>query len=140
MTYNGIITKKLMYLREQLVELRSWEVGVFAEFAKQTVLQRACERELQMCVEAVIDVCERILAIASRPPAETSVGTLEKVSELGLIKNPADYADMVRFRNFIVHRYELVDPEIIYDIVKNKLETFDQFIEEIELNTAEAEA
>ena len=39
---------------------------------------------------------------------------------------------MVRFRNLIVHQYEEVDPEIVFDIAKNKLESFRQFRDEID--------
>jgi uncharacterized protein YutE (UPF0331/DUF86 family) len=38
---------------------------------------------------------------------------------------------MIRFRNFIVHRYEKIDPEIIYQIVTNKLYLFTEFVDQI---------
>lgn len=38
---------------------------------------------------------------------------------------------MIRFRNFIVHRYEKIDQEIVFDILQNKLNLFEQFIDEI---------
>jgi len=38
---------------------------------------------------------------------------------------------MIRFRNFIVHRYEKVDVEIVYSIIKNKLNLFEKFVGEI---------
>jgi uncharacterized protein YutE (UPF0331/DUF86 family) len=53
----------------------------------------------------------------------------------GVIENKLrirpEYAEMVRFRNFIVHRYEKIDLEIIYGILKNKIFLFRFFIEEI---------
>jgi len=36
-----------------------------------------------------------------------------------------------KFRNFIVHRYERIDLEIIYSILRNKLHLFRHFIAEI---------
>jgi uncharacterized protein YutE (UPF0331/DUF86 family) len=40
-------------------------------------------------------------------------------------------AELVRFRNFIVHRYEQIDPQIVYGLAKNKLSRFRDFTDEI---------
>lgn len=39
---------------------------------------------------------------------------------------------MIQFRNFIVHRYESIENEILLDIVKNHLDDFARFVQEIE--------
>ena len=38
---------------------------------------------------------------------------------------------MVQFRNFIVHRYENIDVEILADIVNQRLGDFDGFRDEV---------
>ena len=38
---------------------------------------------------------------------------------------------MVRFRNFIVHRYERIDVEILAAVVNRQLPDFEQFRDEI---------
>jgi uncharacterized protein YutE (UPF0331/DUF86 family) len=81
----------------------------------------------------MIDISERILALNKLTPANTSVENIQKLEKLGVIQSANDYADMIRFRNFIVHRYEKVDTEIVYSIIKNKLSLFDKFVEEIRL-------
>ena len=40
------------------------------------------------------------------------------------------YRQMVQFRNFIVHRYENVDVQILVDIVNHRLAEFERFREE----------
>ncbi len=136
MATNGILTRKLAYLQEQLSVLRSWRLGSLQEYSDNQMLQRAVERQLQVCVETVIDICERVLAARKIPPADTSAGNLRKIAEIGLIQNADIYTDMVRFRNFIVHRYETVEPEIVYAIVTRELDILDRFLDEI---TAAAE-
>lgn len=54
-----------------------------------------------------------------------------KLLELGILASRPEYEEMVKFRNFIVHRYERIDLEIIYNILKNKLSLFREFISEI---------
>jgi len=53
------------------------------------------------------------------------------VKKLNILRPLKEYNDMVKFRNFIVHRYEKIDIEIVYSILKNKLSLFDSFINDI---------
>ena len=55
----------------------------------------------------------------------------QKLQELKIIQPLPDYLEMVKFRNFIVHRYERIDLEIVYAILKNKLPLFESFISDI---------
>ena len=48
------------------------------------------------------------------------------------------YAEMVRFRNFIVHRYEQIEPDIVYGLARHKLDRFRDFIDEIRKACADA--
>lgn len=79
----------------------------------------------------MIDISERILALNEIEPANTSAENMKKLEQIGVIRSFDDYANMVRFRNFIVHRYEKIDIEIIYAILKNNLHLFTQFVNEI---------
>jgi uncharacterized protein YutE (UPF0331/DUF86 family) len=39
---------------------------------------------------------------------------------------------MIKFRNLIVHQYEEIDPEIVFNIAKNQLDSFRTFRDEID--------
>ncbi len=132
MKYNGIIAKKLSYLKDQLAELRSWELGTVEDFTYDFMKRRAVERMLQVCVEAMIDICEHLLAVQDIAPGETSVENLHKVAELGFIEEPTRFESIVRFRNLVVHMYESVDPAMLHDIVQNRLGDIDTFVTQIE--------
>jgi uncharacterized protein YutE (UPF0331/DUF86 family) len=92
---------------------------------------RAVERALQVAVEAMIDIAERILALKKIPPQKSSSGSMKKLQELHILKDALNYEEMIRFRNFIVHRYDKIDLEIVYKIVSKMLPRFNQFVEEI---------
>ena len=121
MKYNGIIEAKLRTIEDKLSEIESWQIVSYNQLQINSMLRNATERALQVAIEAIIDICEHILAIEGIPAPETSANVIKKVIELG----------MVRFRNFIVHRYEKIDLEIIYAIVTKKLPVFRNFIHEI---------
>ena len=133
MKYNGIIEAKLRIIEEKLGEIESWQINSFQAFSTSSLLQNAVERALQVMIEMVIDTGERILALEKEPPASSAASIIYRLQELGVITEDTDYIEMVKFRNFIVHRYEKIDLEIVYAILKNKLPVFRKFIDEVRL-------
>lgn len=105
MPINGVVESKLRFLEQTLADLESWPLGTQGEFAHNSMLRRAVERALQLAIESMIDVAERILAARRLPPADTAGQNLHRLKEIGVLKDAERYAEMVRFRNFIVHRY-----------------------------------
>jgi uncharacterized protein YutE (UPF0331/DUF86 family) len=131
MKFNGIIERKLRVIEENISDIKSWNILSLQQLKESSLLQKATERALQISIEVMIDVSERILALNEIEPANTSAENMKKLEQIGIIRSFDDYANMVRFRNFIVHRYEKVDIEIIYSIIKNNLYLFTQFVDEI---------
>ncbi len=131
MKYNGIVERKLLIIEENIRLIENWDISSFDKFNKDAMLQRAVERALQVAIEAMIDAGERVLSLEKQSPPATSADVIYNLQELGIItKNPA-YISMIKFRNFIVHMYEKIDLEIIYNIVKKEIPSFRQFIHEI---------
>jgi uncharacterized protein YutE (UPF0331/DUF86 family) len=131
MKYNGIIEHKLRVIEENVENIKSWGVDSFEKLKESTLLQNAVERALQVAIEAMIDVAERILAVNKIPPRNSAAKSMFKLQELNILVNASKYEEMVRFRNFIVHRYENIDLKIIYNIVNKMLPLFHQFVDEI---------
>jgi len=133
MKYNGVIQRKFTLLDKHLLELQKYLKDVsFTTFESDWSLRCMAERSLQVMVEIVIDIAERIIAIENAGPAATSIEALEKLEKLRVIKSAQSYADMIKFRNLIVHQYEEIDPEIVFNIAKNKLDSFRMFRDEID--------
>lgn len=131
MKYNGIIESKLRIIEENTGIIKNWKIRSLRELQENPMLHLAVERALQIAIEAMIDVAERIVAMNKIPPQDSSASNLKKLHELNIIRNATDYSEMIRFRNFIVHRYEKIDLEIIFNIITNKLDLFIQFVDEI---------
>ena len=139
MTINGIIEKKLRLLEQKLSEIDDWQITSYDEFRQSSLKTNAVERALTVCVEIMIDISERILAIKKIPPKDTSVENFKELERLKIIQSFEAYADMIRFRNFIVQRYETIDTQILFTIVTKKLQNFRSFADEIR-NTATVNA
>ena len=133
MKYNGIIERKLAILNDQLLHLRQELEDVsYERFCQSWAMQRMAERSLQVMIEVVIDVAERVIAWHNAGPTSGAADAIEKLAVLGVLHSAAPYLPMVRFRNFIVHRYEYVSPDILYATATKHLETFVQFRQELE--------
>lgn len=131
MKYNGIIENKLRVIEERLNDIRNWDILSFQQFSQSSLLMSAVERALQVAVEVMIDITERILALEKIAPLDSAADNIRQLQEMRILRPNAEYANMVKFRNLIVHRYERIDPEIVYSIIKNKLSLFEAFIEDI---------
>ncbi len=128
---NGLLLKKLQIIEQVLEELRSLGHLNVTDLEKDWRTQRAVERNLQIAVEGMIDICQRVLSLKGLTPATTGSEAIRRCVELGALSSEEPYRRMVQFRNFIVHRYEHIDPAILVDIVNRRLDDFQRFILEI---------
>lgn len=128
---NGVIAQKLGSLDQVLSELKSLGQVSSGDLNEDWRTRRAVERDLQVLVEIVIDVCQRLISLAGQTPVNTGGEAIERCVQLGALSRYEAYDNMVRFRNFIVHRYERVDVEILANMVNCYLADFEKFRDEI---------
>jgi uncharacterized protein YutE (UPF0331/DUF86 family) len=128
---NGILYTKLQTIDEILLELRSLGQVTEEQLRQDWRIRKAIERNLQILTEIVIDVCQRMLALADQTPATTGVEAVQRCVELHALSSVEPYRKMVQFRNFIVHRYDHIDVNILVDIVNHRLKDFEAFRQEI---------
>ncbi len=133
MKYNGIVQRKLALLDQHRQRLEQYLAGVTLEdFAQDWSKRWMAERALQLMVEIVIDVAERIVALENAGPCATAVELIDTLVRLDVLKSAEPYRGMVRFRNLIVHRYESIDPAVVFDICSHHLGGFVTFRDEID--------
>ncbi len=132
MKYNGVITRKLDLIAQRVSKLRSRVPLSSLELENDFFLRSGIERTLQVCVEAMIDIANRIIYLEGRPPSTESFGSLTQLQDMKILENAAFYRNMVNFRNLIVHRYEQIEADILVMIVNRHLDDFDRFIREIQ--------
>lgn len=94
-------------------------------------LKHGIERSLQICVEVVVDVAQRILSIEGRQPAPTAFDALSGLEAMDVIASAERYRAMIQFRNFVVHRYERVDSSVLISILDSHLDDLAMFRDEV---------
>jgi len=140
--WNGIVQRKLALMDQHLVRLEGHLKNVTREkFVEDWALRSISERTIQVCAEIMIDVSERIISLAGGGPTATAAEAIERLVQMEILKNAEPYRSIVRMRNLIVHGYDIVDPEILFDAATRRLGDFRLFRDEIDLaNSKAAEA
>ena len=95
--------------------------------------KRACERLLHISIECVLDICSILASELKLGLPSTREDLFEKLESSHIISSKMmnTLRKMKSFRNIIVHRYGIVDDELVYKILKDYLGDFANFKKEI---------
>ncbi len=128
-----LIEKKLRRIEKLLRELMSVEVGTIDEFKEQIVTKRFIERNIELAIEQMIDICKHFVGGMDLNEPETYSECFDILAKEGIVSehNLDIFKSMVRFRNLLIHAYDGVDDAITYGIYKKRLSDFRVFISEI---------
>jgi len=129
--YNGVILKKFAVMDDEIARLRGLGEVTEARLDGEHFLKHGIERSLQICVEVIVDVAQRILSLEGRAPAPTAFDALNGLEAMGIISSAEAYRAMIQFRNFVVHRYERVDSSVLVTILKRHLDDLCAFRDEV---------
>ncbi|MBM3119826.1 MAG: DUF86 domain-containing protein [Chloroflexi bacterium] len=123
---------KIDQLERYLKELREILPADFTGYQK-IEKRRACERLLQVSIEAVIDICHLLVAGLRLGIAAEEDDLFEKLKEAGIIslKTTEVLKEMKGFRNILVHEYARIDDKIVYEIARTRLADFEAFKQQI---------
>jgi len=128
-----LIEKKLRRIEDFLRELRSVQVGSFDEFKANTVVKRFVERNIELSVEQMVDVCKHFVARLDLKEPETYAECFAHLARAGVIPENVvpTFQSMIRFRNMLIHIYDNVDDKVTFDIYTGRLEDFTLFVRTI---------
>lgn len=131
MHQNSVVQRKLESFDTTLDHLRRYLPVNYQAFSEDWGLQKIVERALQILVEIMIDISQRIISLKGDVPPRASTEAILKLKEYGIIQDEAVYVKMLRFRNYLVHNYDALDTAILYDIITKRLNDFERFKREI---------
>ena len=126
------VLAKLDELDGYLGELRSIVPDSLEEYLK-VEKRRACERLVQVSVEALIVVCALLVTgLRLGLPGEED-DLFEKLAARGVVSCPM--ADTLRrmkgLRNVLVHEYGRVNDALVFETVRTRLDDFSAFKREV---------
>lgn len=127
------LRQKIHFIRHELKKLEEIKQLTYEKFVKEPLFFDASLRMLQVAIEAMIDICSHIVAReAFGIPKNYRDGfktlTDHKMLEAEMLDT---YIKMTKFRNRIVHIYDKVKTEEVYEIIQEHLPDFERFIASI---------
>lgn len=128
---NEVIQNKLARMEEYLTKLQEITPGEFKEYEKDWKGQMIAERGLQILIEIISDVANRLIAINNWGPITSSSDAIRLLALKKVISSEEPYLKIIRFRNFIVHDYDRVDHAIVYSILTKNLHDIRRFRDEV---------
>lgn len=90
MKKNGILVRKLAEMEETLRRLQGYLPSTYEEFAKDWGRQKIVERALQILVEAMIDIGERLLRSPGGFPLRLQLRSWSGLKGSGWFRMPVD--------------------------------------------------
>ncbi len=126
------VLAKLDELDTHLVELRSIAPARVEQYMA-VEKRRACERLLQISIEAVIDTCALLVTgLRLGLPAEED-DLFERLGARGVVSRDigGTLRRMKGLRNLLVHEYGRIDDRLVFQTVRERLGDFDAFKKEV---------
>jgi uncharacterized protein YutE (UPF0331/DUF86 family) len=125
-----LLASRISKIRVELRHLDRLKGMSVQDFLASMVEQHATERELQIVIEACLDIAHHIISREGlrRPTDYRDVFTV--LRETGTVE-PAlaqRLEQMASFRNRLVHGYLQIDPRQIYEIARNELGDVESFL------------
>ena len=127
------INHKIVFIENNLAKLQELSKLDENEFKSDFRNIESSKHLLQVSVECMIDICEHIVAKKRLGTPDTAAECIRMVFSSGYVsnKNAETYITMTKFRNRIVHLYNDLDENEIYQILRNNLSDFSLFIKDI---------
>jgi uncharacterized protein YutE (UPF0331/DUF86 family) len=109
-----LIEKKLRRIEEFLRELGQVEITSLENFRSGIVTKRFVERNIELAIEQMIDICRHLVSGLDLNEPETYADCLDVIAQEGVLssENLDTFKAMVRFRNMLIHIYDGVDDTI----------------------------
>lgn len=130
------ISSKIAFIRKQVTSIKS----LLAVKSKEEILSdlwliNGLKYSLQTAVEAMIDMAYHISAKKYDHAPSEARDALRVLAEGGLIsqKDLPIYGAMIGFRNRVVHGYQEVSAERVYEIAHNELGDFEKYIRQVSI-------
>lgn len=133
MVDKSIISEKMSHINRCMERLQEKRVISKEEFLKDIDTQDIVLHNLQLSIQGCIDIASHIISDEGWSFPATMGGLFDILKEKNVIseKNADILKKMVNFRNIIIHEYDEIDLEKVYDIFKNRLSDITAYLKEI---------
>jgi len=128
-----IIDSRLEKIRANLVDLKTMAKLTAKDFLSDSIKISAAERNLQISIEAMLDIGNHIIAEKGFEQPTEYRDIFLVLGKRGVFSGSftEKLVEMAGLRNRLVHVYMDIDPKQIYEFLTRDLGDFDAFVKQI---------
>ncbi len=130
---DDIIINKTETIKRCLDRIREEYLGFEDEFYKNYTKQDSIILNIERMAQASIDIASHIVRVKKLGVPQSTRETFDFLLDKELIsqKTHKNMSAMVSFRNIAVHDYQTLNLEIVVSVLKNHLDDFKIYIDEV---------
>jgi uncharacterized protein YutE (UPF0331/DUF86 family) len=124
---------RLDLILDYLQELQPLTMLNLDEFLIDNYKKRGAERLLEITIQAALDINNHLLKEHFRVAKQTNSDGFIEMGQLGAL-TPALSQEINQsgsFRNRLAHRYDQVDPELVFQFIPKSISQFSQYVEQV---------
>ncbi len=124
-----LVLRKIAELEQYLIQIREFSDISISEYSNDWKIQRIAERTLQIMIETCLDIAAHIISDEKYRTPENYADMFRILGENKILSRSLliSLEKMAKFRNYVVHHYDKIDPDIVVSILHKNLEDFEKF-------------
>ncbi len=128
-----LLSRKISRLRSYTEALKSAEDIDWEKYKSDLRAKAFVERYLHLAIEEVIDIANHLISFFKWREPTGYRDLFQILKEHGIMseKDLPTFQNMASFRNMLVHRYEIIDEELVFGLFKKRLDDFELFIKRV---------
>lgn len=129
MVDKSIIGRKLSLTEEHLRRIKGLPTLTIEDFKKNTTVQDVLLFNLTQAIQNCIDIATHIVSDEGWGVPGTQSEIFDILKDRGAVSGELSkkLIAMVGFRNRVIHEYEKINLDIVYDIWKNQIQDIDKY-------------
>ncbi|MGD9228685.1 MAG: DUF86 domain-containing protein [Desulfobacterales bacterium] len=132
------LEKKIKTVQERMKRLEqiSRNLSDLHDYQKSLDIKDIAERNLQVAIEACLDIAKIIISTNELPEPKDNKGIFTVLAEAGILskKTLQFLVPMAGTRNILVHGYDKVEDSIVFSVIKRHLDDFAEYLREVKNN------
>jgi uncharacterized protein YutE (UPF0331/DUF86 family) len=128
-----LIKRKLTKLKEYLKELQPFVEILLRDYISEYKNKRTVERDIQLIVECACDINNHILMETQERPPKDYYSSFTDLSKIKVLpqKFASTIIETAGLRNRLVHEYEEIKDNIVYENIGNVLRLYKKYADYI---------
>ncbi|HHV94858.1 MAG TPA: DUF86 domain-containing protein [Clostridiaceae bacterium] len=125
-----VIVEKLLKLQKYIEQIEKIKPSCYEEYISEITVKYAIERIMQLIVDTALDINNILLAYNNKPPAPDYYNSFIEVAECGVFDSifAISIAPSTGLRNRLVHEYEKVSDEIVFNSINKFINLYKKYL------------